>query len=435
MRSLLPLFITIAFSCNVNLSAQDTTNYDRLFENARKEAFEKKDNSSARTLCRKILDKKPLYIDARVLIANTLSWERRFKEAREEVEKVLEIKPEYRDAIVVLLNIEFWSGNYKQALNVADKGISLFPNDYHFKLVKAKILDQLEEYPEALRILEELKKPVESSGGASSGLMELPPQDMLDEINKLIEEIRIKMLRNHIGALYTLEVLNKVYEPRHLLELEGKRKFGRNALILRFAGARRFGRDGLQLELDYYRKLNKLNYLYLNAGYSPSAIFPNYRAGIEWYHRLPKNMDCSIGARYLLFNLGDDSLKHIFIFTGSLGKYYSNYWFGIRPFITPRGTGAAISVLAHARRYLKNFDSHLTLTIGYGLTPENRVFLAENADFYQVKAARMGMNLQKEIRKNYFLLAGITIENQDLSTLPGVPIFDGIFEIGFRYRF
>ncbi len=415
--------------------AQDTTNYDKLYEKARKEAFEKKNYGEARVICRKILDKKPQYYDARVLIGNTLAFERKFNDARFEIEKVLEEKPEYHDAIQILLNIEYWSGNLKQALKVADKAILLFPNEYEFKITKAKILDQLELYPEALAILEDLLVPKPKKGGMDTGQLDKLPEEVQEEIKKMIEEIKIKMKKSHIGALYTLELFDKIYAPRHLLEVEFKRKFGKNALILRTSVARRFARQGLQLELDYYRRLGRTSYLYLNAGYSPSSIFPRFRSGAEFYKRLKRNMDASIGARYLYFVGSDSATKQVIIFTGSLGKYYQKYWFGMRPFITPRGTGAALSLLLHARRYFENYDNHLTLTLGYGLTPENRVFLSENTDFYTVTAARAGLNLQRIVAKNYFLFGGLIGERQELSTMPGVYIFDFIFEAGARYRF
>lgn len=187
--------------------------------------------------------------------------------------------------------------------------------------------------------------------------------------------------------------------------------------------------------MDLYRKLNRLTYLYLNAGYSPSPIFPAFRGGVEIYRRLPRNMDASLGARYLHFELQGGGTKDVVILTGSLGKYHSNYWFGVRPFITPRGTGVAISALLHARRYLENYESHVTLTLGYGLTPENRIFLGENTDFYQVRAARAGVDLQKVLQDNYFLLLGFTTEASLQNNLPDYTIFDFIFNAGIRYRF
>ncbi|MCC7301649.1 MAG: YaiO family outer membrane beta-barrel protein [Bacteroidia bacterium] len=424
------LFVTSAYS-------QDTIFFDvdKVFERARRSAFTEKNNQDARDICKKILEKHPDYHDARVLIANTLSWERRFQEARAEIIKVLEKKPEYYDAVTVLLNIEFWSGNLRAALQVANKGIELFPNEYYFKLTKAKILDQLEEYDEALVLLEELKKPKNKPGGANSGQTVLPPEDVMNEIDKMIHDIELKRKRNHAGAMYTLELFSDVYAPRHLLELEGKHRFGKTTAIVRGSAAQRFERTGLMGEADLYYKLNKLTYLYLNGGFSPSAIFPRFRSGFEVYRRLPRNMDASIGLRYLHFVLTGTGTKEIFILTGSVGKYYSHYWFGLRPFITPRGTGAAVSLLAHARRYLRDTENHFTLTAGYGLTPDNRVFLGDNPEFYQVSALRLGADLQKVLADNYFLLAGICFETQRLNNLPGLTIFDGVFQLGIRYRF
>jgi YaiO family outer membrane protein len=182
---------------------------------------------------------------------------------------------------------------------------------------------------------------------------------------------------NKVSADYTLDLFQRSqdYGPWHMISLDYSHKFSFMSLIGRANyAARDFGsgpKQGIQFEIDAYPKIKKGLYGYMNLGFSPSSIFPVLRAGLEPYFGLPWSMETSIGIRYLQFSTA------VFILTGHLGKYYSNYWFSIRPFLTFKPEGPSISGIFLARRYFADADNYLTLILGYGSSPEELISTQE----------------------------------------------------------
>ncbi|HLL84251.1 MAG TPA: YaiO family outer membrane beta-barrel protein, partial [Longimicrobium sp.] len=103
---------------------------------------------------------------------------------------------------------------------------------------------------------------------------------------------------------------------------------------------------------------------YLNAGYSPSEIFPGFRYGGELYGGFGRGGEASLGARRLEFE--DEGVT---ILTGSLGAYVGSYYFSARPYLTPLEDETSRSVTVLARRYLADGESHVTVSAGAGTSP------------------------------------------------------------------
>ena len=451
----------LLFAKNIFSQSSDTTNYDKLFEQARKEAYSG-NRDKAREICNKILDKKPDYYDVRMLLAQTYAWDHRYEDARAELKKILDKKPDYYDAQIlkartypwdhkyaearteikkvldkkpenkealsVWLDVEMWSGNNVKALEVVNNALKLFPTDLDFQLKKAKILDRLEMYEEPLAILESMLNQQNQIGGVKTDKPDKLPEDMELEINKMIDDLKLKLMKNGIGINYQFEVFEAVFGPRHLVELEAKRKLNWGTLIGRISYANRFNRNGVMYEMDAYPKIGKGMYVYLNVGISPSVIFPYLRNGFEFYKKLPRSFEGSLGFRYLVFKS-----KNIKIFTGSIAKYLGNYWFCLRPFITPKGVGVSKSLTLLCRRYFKNADNYITLLIGSGFTPENQY--ASSADIFQLKSQKAGISFQESIKRNYLLSGGFLVERQELSYNPGSFIMGYLFDLGIKIRF
>jgi YaiO family outer membrane protein len=95
---------------------------------------------------------------------------------------------------------------------------------------------------------------------------------------------------------------------------------------LNYAGTRT--EEGIQYTIDAFPKLSGSALLYLNAGYSSSEIFPNYRAGIELFKELPGDIEVSAGTRLLKY----ESSEEIFFGTVSAEAEFSRYSLSARPF-------------------------------------------------------------------------------------------------------
>ena len=128
--------------------------------------------------------------------------------------------------------------------------------------------------------------------------------------------------------------------------------------------ANRFGTSGTQFEVDAYPRTGKSTYLYLNAGYSQSFIFPEWRFGGELFTSLPNAWEASIGFRQLQF--GGDPVT---LYTGAVGGYFGNYWASLRPYVRFKNGGTSASAGLTLRRYFEDGENYVGLRASYGSSP------------------------------------------------------------------
>lgn len=221
---------------------------------------------------------------------------------------------------------------------------------------------------------------------------------------------------NSVSLNYDLDLFQRTssYGPWHMVSLEYAHRFPFLTLVGRTNYARRnFGsgpNHGVQFEIDAWPKITKGLYGYLNLGYSPSTIFPRFRAGLEPYFGLPWSMETSVGIRYLRFVSSTDSISRVFIFTGHVGKYYKNYWFSLRPFLIFKPEGPSVSGILLARRYFKDATSYLTLMLGYGSTPEDLILTPE---IDRVSVWKAGLDVQKSIIPILLVKGGFQYQREE----------------------
>lgn len=153
-------------------------------------------------------------------------------------------------------------------------------------------------------------------------------------------------------------------EGWHLVTAEASHRAGAATLVGRVNWAERLGRSGAQVEAEAYPRLGGGAYLYLNAGYSGAAIFPELRTGAELYGPLGNAFEGSAGARRLWFEASS-----VTILTGSVAKYAGDYYVALRPYVTPRDGETAFSGSLLVRRYFGGPESFATVVVGGGSAP------------------------------------------------------------------
>jgi YaiO family outer membrane protein len=175
------------------------------------------------------------------------------------------------------------------------------------------------------------------------------------------------------------------------MSLAYSRKTPVGSVIGRINYANRFLENGVQYEVDMYPRFADGLYAYLNAGYSKDNIFPDYRLGASLYYSLPFSFEIDAGFRYLNFGSSD-----VVIYTGALGKYYSNFWFSLRSYITPSNSLASYSLTLLVRYYLSGADDYITLSGGWGISPDeiantsgNMLVSRKISAEYQIKLSRI----------------------------------------------
>ena len=157
-------------------------------------------------------------------------------------------------------------------------------------------------------------------------------------------------------------------DPWRLSSVAIARRTTSGTFIARVNYANRFATDGVQVEADAYPRLNDKVYLYLNAGYSSAAIFPEWRSGGEAFVSLPGAWEASAGFRQLRFGG-----VPVTLFTGAVGKYIGNYWLSLRPYLHSKDGGLSASAGLTARRYFEDGDHWVGASASYGSSPTDRI--------------------------------------------------------------
>lgn len=389
---------------------------DQKLMRARELAFNE-EYLQARQLCKEILESYPDYHDARVLKARTYAWEGDYENARTQLLQTRDKAPDNRDALYALIDVEMWSGNYSQAIRYLDQALAHQPNNTHLLYRKALALKETGDETAAVVILNQI--------------LDLDPS--YREAKDLLESIRTRRLRNHIGVGYRGHYFHETSaDPWHLYYAElGRRTNFIGPLTLRVNIADRYNITSYQIEADAYPTVRPGTYLYLNMGYSPdSELFPVTRFGFELFQALPASWEISGGFRILNFND-----KDLYILTGSLSKYYQKYYFSFRPYFSFSSVGDdpnSQSYFLTIRRYFSSPDHHLSLILGRGYSAD--IDLLVGGEIYDLGGTlfeAMLMYQQKLSTRLLFKLgAGYKFYKED-ATL-GDPI---IVEGGLIYRF
>lgn len=345
---------------------------------------------SARDTLEKILSRYPEYTDVRSLLAKTYSWDANYEEARKHLNRITSKERQNIEAWLAAINNEIYAKNTNIALGLTLKALQFLPQEE--ELIKLK------------EGLEEELHSAEPDPGADD------PEDKTEGSG----------FSNQIALYNAFDVYDVVYDPMIYGGVEYTRNTDAGKLIPRVNYANRFSTHGLQYEMDFYPKLSKMFYAYLNYGYSDSDIFPTHRVGIELYSNLPKAMEGSLGIRYLDFF--DEQTT---ILTGSFGLYKGNYYISLRPYVTPNPEGATgLSGTLTARKYLKHKEHYLGLMFSSGFIPElrqlnvNNTLLAETLFF--IESQQLSLEYQftgKSLSNMYKAFLGLT--HQELVFEPG----------------
>jgi len=422
LKRMLALFGFLIFSAVSTVSAQtnnllESVSLDSLLSKARTFAYSNR-KGEARVICRQILSFDSTYWDAAVLMGRTYAWDSQYDSARIVLSRVVERRAGYYDAVDALVDVELMDDNYLQAIKFADIGLTYHSNDGAFLFKKAKALDYSGKSHEASILLTQLIETEPSNKGASD----------------LLLKIRNDKLVNKVTLNYWIYTFNDV-DPWNFGSVAIGRKtktFG--TLTLRYNFARRFANDGHQIEIDAYPAIAKGIYMYLNTGISNKKNFPFSRFSMEPYFKLPASFEFSVGFRYMNFDdnriAAFDSNK-VMIYTGTIGKYYGDYWFSLRPYLTPGKDGWSKSVNLTVRRYFADTDSYLSFIVGTGFSPDEQQYAF--APGYYLKSNKITLEYQQKFASRFFLNCGTGFAREEIRV--GTKRNRFSFDLGVSYLF
>src|SRR6185312_8386105 len=342
--------LLILLSVSFKIQAQNALSSDELFADARKSAFENKNYQKAKELAFEALEKSPGYADVDIFLGRIYSWDHQYDSARMHFTKVLNANPN-EDASIAYADLEYWNYNYQNALDICNNALINFPNSEELLLRKAKNLKALKNFSEAAEITRQVLK-INSNN---------------QQARALAVSIKEQLLKNKISISYENSSFDKQFDKAwNIASVAYSRQTKLGSVITRINYANRFSSNGLQAEVDAYPHISNTFYGYLNFGYSGDVgVFPGYRAGMSLYANLPKSFEGELGIRYLYFTSGTK------IYTASLGKYWSNFLFTARTYLTPSSTWISQSYNFTARYYLEGADDYIGLSVGSGFSPDD----------------------------------------------------------------
>jgi YaiO family outer membrane protein len=397
------LLCVLIFVCVPALAQDDswkTLGADEIFQQARPKAFASSERAEARKMLAYILQRSPDYHDVRILLARTYAWDGVYDSARHHLQHVLNVSPDNEDALSASIDTELWSDKYLDGLRLSESALKRYPNNRDFMFKKASALNNLKREDEALVLLQQI----------------LTIDPGYQQAAKLQQTIKKNKLKYAVGASYSLDAFSRTFSPAHYASLQLSKINRWGSSIVRVNYINRFSKTGIQPEIDLYPRIANGTYAYLNYGYSSSTLFPNHRVGAELFKNLPKSLEISAGLRYLFF----DDTTHVYIFTGSLGWYFKNYWLSLRPFITPdKETGTSYSTSLNLRRYFSDADNYVGINGGFGFTPDDRRLQSGGGlttdQLYMLKNQRVGITWQKTFRANIILNLSMNFSRQELT--------------------
>ncbi len=395
-----------------NLSAQ-TISSDEYFQMARKAAFEKDDYPEAIRLSKKALLQSPGYTDIQIFLGRVYYWNDQPDSSLLLLKAAVENKPGYEDASVAIADIEYFSEHYASALYYSERGLIYNPSSKELMLRKAKCLSALFRYREAWSI--------------TDSLLQTDPKN--NTLRSLAARIRDYSSKNKIGISYDHTGFDKQFSnPWHIVSLDYSRQTKAGSFIGRLNYANRHTKNGVQFEMDAYPRISKTFYAYTNIGYSGDMpVFPKFRAGFSLYANLPRSFEADAGFRYLNFD------SDTWIYTIGLGKYYKNFWFNGRAYLTPSNSRISQSYTLTTRYYGKGADNYFSLFIGQGISPDDRSLVSQLNNAYKLQTKKAGAGYQFSFRQLNIFSLFTTFENVEY--LPKTKGNQWIISVGYQRRF
>lgn len=383
---LLLLLLPLSMNGQQNLSA------DELFTKARTTAFEQKDYPASITLAKQALAKSPDYTDISIFLGRLYTWTKDLPSARTVFEELGKKEVKDEDYFLAYASLEYWNDQNAKAVEIIDKGLTYHPQSEALWLLKAKVYYGNNEYTEAQKAVEYL--------------LSVNPKNT--EARALASKISEFTSKNAIGIVYNYSHFDKQFDDDwHIVGVSYKRVTSLGSVILRGNYANKFAQNGTQIELEAYPRLSKMFYLYVGGGYSDDVgLFPKYRTGVSLNANLPHSFEAELGYRQLYFS------SNIWMYTAAVGKYYKNFWFNLRTYITPDSKNISHSYTGTVRYYTKSAQDYFAFQIGTGISPEEyRNNLLENETF-KLKTFKIGGEYNFSIHSNLFSI-GTMYYNQE----------------------
>lgn len=407
--SVLFLFTTLvlkgqADSTNGSLDVLEiSSDADSAFTQARELAYGKEYEAARKILDLLIYQNPNTYYQYKLFKARTLVWEGKHAVARNIIEELILEDTTVVDIYQIRLNNERYDKDYPMAIRYANDGIKRFPkNNESFHVGKVQSQVSQNNYHEALE-------------SANIALDSFPDNNELKQLKTFLLN---QLIVDGLAVGISIDYFTKIYAPWLFGFVQYGKQTKIGAVIGRVSVADRQNNSGfargVQGEVDVYPRLGRKSYMYLNAGYSPSLIFPSFRFGAEVFSMIGESkFEGSVGIRYL-----DFISSQVIMYTGSIGYYWKNEYISFRPFFIydQFGWGSTYNLLY--RKFFSGKGDYFQLTLGGGVVPDERILaVAANSlpvdSDYRLDNQYLGFAYQKLINPKFYTRFDLIFTRQE----------------------
>ena len=313
--------------------------------------------------------------DARALLGLICSWNKRWDEGRRAFALVLKSDPDYKDAVLGLIHLELWSGNARRAAELAQNALKSRPLDTDYKA----------ELEKAQADLAEARVILPSSHGNASPTSDGPNWEAgIAESTIFFSDKRSSWRETAVDI---------------------SRNFTPGWVTATFSHANWFGEGSNLIDLQSYPSIRHGTYAFIDVAFSPDAtLYARYRLGGEIFQSLPRGFEASAGFRYMRFN------SNTILYTGSVGKWFGNYWVLGRTYIDPDPvTGTSTSFQLSFRKYYDDAEHFIGLRFGEGASPFE---IQSTNDLGVQRSASAAIESLWKFKSKYRLRTAVSIARQ-----------------------
>lgn len=391
---------------------QTVENVDEAYARARSLAFDGQ-REDAIALARAVLEQAPSYHGVRIFMARVYAWDGQYEEAERALNRVIDEDPGNKRAWEARIDVARWSEQYEQALAFTESALQRFATDATFYLDRARVHLAL--------------------GNSREAASAVGQAEQFDPSNPDIPSLRRRIDTGRLRYTLTLagshDRFDQIFDSWTQTRLQLSRQTPVGSVIGRVNYASRFGSTGFQPQIDWYPSIADGVYAYLNVGVSQSTLYPSLRIGAEPYVGLPWALEGSAGIRYLNF-----SGSEVLILTGSLTKYYGNWMFTGRTYLTPSEVGVSNSYSLRARRYVGGSRHYLQLQTGFGFSPEERRFQSEPGTVVLLRSQSASLSYNRPLAYNLLVFGGVSVTREERQIVDGA-LYITTINAGVSYQF
>lgn len=301
----------------------------------------------------------PENTDILLFRARVESWKKNYGAAEKGYSEVLSLNPGNSEALTGLAEIASWQGDYGRAIVLYSRVIDQAPEnaDVHFRLGRVylwagKFAPAEARFREALRLApdnDEYRRAIRKAKPRLTEKFELRYERQTDSYS----DGRGRYLDQNLA-----------------LQMNISKNTG--PLMLRYNHTHRIGRSDDRYGLEFYPRLWKRSYGYLDLAFSPKRVhYPGGSYLLEIYQGILSGGEVSLGYRRM-----DFSSEHISQFLGSLGAYFGNFYAFWRWYYSREKNGDRFAWLANIRHYFST-ENYLFLGGGRGVRQEDFLTLED----------------------------------------------------------